>query len=167
MWRGAQGVRIPPQGRSGVRRAARNGSAIACRTSPSTWQARTSCRRRNRVNGTVTYQEPCHLAHAQRITAQPRKLLAQVPGPGAGRNAGVVALLRQRRHLQHHPQADGGRPRRPQGRQHCRQWRRFRRHGDPCARCSSLRRNGVEMPVRHIVEILDEAYGGPKIGTET
>jgi glycolate oxidase iron-sulfur subunit len=32
------------------------------------------------VDGTVTYQEPCHLAHAQRITAQPRSLLAQVPG---------------------------------------------------------------------------------------
>jgi glycolate oxidase iron-sulfur subunit len=28
----------------------------------------------------VTYQEPCHLAHAQRITAQPRKLLRAIPG---------------------------------------------------------------------------------------
>src|SRR5262249_1220985 len=28
----------------------------------------------------VTYQEPCHLAHAQRITAQPRKLLRSIPG---------------------------------------------------------------------------------------
>src|SRR6185436_1154373 len=27
----------------------------------------------------VTYQEPCHLAHAQRITAQPRKLLKAIP----------------------------------------------------------------------------------------
>jgi glycolate oxidase iron-sulfur subunit len=27
----------------------------------------------------VTYQDPCHLAHAQRITAAPRKLLAQIP----------------------------------------------------------------------------------------
>jgi glycolate oxidase iron-sulfur subunit len=32
------------------------------------------------VNMTVTYQEPCHLAHAQRITAQPRALLKQIPG---------------------------------------------------------------------------------------
>ena len=32
------------------------------------------------VNLTVTYQEPCHLVHAQRITAQPRKLLKQIPG---------------------------------------------------------------------------------------
>jgi glycolate oxidase iron-sulfur subunit len=29
---------------------------------------------------TVTYQEPCHLAHAQRISAAPRKLLQAVPG---------------------------------------------------------------------------------------
>ncbi len=27
----------------------------------------------------VTYQEPCHLAHAQRISAQPRKLLKSIP----------------------------------------------------------------------------------------
>ncbi|HMO58628.1 MAG TPA: heterodisulfide reductase-related iron-sulfur binding cluster [Roseiflexaceae bacterium] len=29
---------------------------------------------------TVTYQEPCHLAHAQRISAQPRRLLQAIPG---------------------------------------------------------------------------------------
>jgi glycolate oxidase iron-sulfur subunit len=28
----------------------------------------------------VTYQEPCHLAHAQRITQQPRRLLSAIPG---------------------------------------------------------------------------------------
>jgi glycolate oxidase iron-sulfur subunit len=28
----------------------------------------------------VTYQEPCHLAHAQRISQQPRALLRQIPG---------------------------------------------------------------------------------------
>lgn len=28
----------------------------------------------------VTYQEPCHMAHAQRITAQPRMLLNAIPG---------------------------------------------------------------------------------------
>jgi glycolate oxidase iron-sulfur subunit len=27
----------------------------------------------------VTYQEPCHLAHAQRVTGAPRRLLAQIP----------------------------------------------------------------------------------------
>ena len=32
------------------------------------------------VNAAVTYQDPCHLAHAQRITVPPRRLLAQIPG---------------------------------------------------------------------------------------
>jgi glycolate oxidase iron-sulfur subunit len=32
------------------------------------------------VNAVVTYQEPCHLAHAQRISAAPRRLLAAIPG---------------------------------------------------------------------------------------
>lgn len=29
---------------------------------------------------TVTYQDPCHLAHGQRIRAEPRRLLAAIPG---------------------------------------------------------------------------------------
>ncbi|MBV9272082.1 MAG: 4Fe-4S dicluster domain-containing protein [Candidatus Eremiobacteraeota bacterium] len=33
-----------------------------------------------RVDRSVTYQEPCHLAHAQRITAAPRRLLRAIPG---------------------------------------------------------------------------------------
>jgi glycolate oxidase iron-sulfur subunit len=32
------------------------------------------------LNVNVTYQEPCHLAHAQRISQQPRKLLKAIPG---------------------------------------------------------------------------------------
>ena len=32
------------------------------------------------LNVRVTYQDPCHLAHAQRITRQPRELLSAVPG---------------------------------------------------------------------------------------
>ena len=32
------------------------------------------------VNETVTYHDACHLAHAQKVTAQPRALLARVPG---------------------------------------------------------------------------------------
>ncbi len=33
-----------------------------------------------RLDVSVTYQEPCHLAHAQRITVQPRTLLKAIPG---------------------------------------------------------------------------------------
>jgi glycolate oxidase iron-sulfur subunit len=32
------------------------------------------------LDDVVTYQEPCHLVHAQRISAPPRRLLAQIPG---------------------------------------------------------------------------------------
>ncbi len=32
------------------------------------------------VNKTVTYHEPCHLCHAQGISAQPRNLIRQIPG---------------------------------------------------------------------------------------
>ena len=32
------------------------------------------------VNRRVTYQDPCHLAHAQRITQQPRAVLGAIPG---------------------------------------------------------------------------------------
>ena len=32
------------------------------------------------LNRRVTYQDPCHLAHAQRITRQPREVLKAIPG---------------------------------------------------------------------------------------
>jgi glycolate oxidase iron-sulfur subunit len=32
------------------------------------------------VNMTVTYQDPCHLAHGQKIRRQPRQLLQAIPG---------------------------------------------------------------------------------------
>ncbi len=34
----------------------------------------------HRVEARVTYHDACHLAHAQRVTAAPRRLLAQIPG---------------------------------------------------------------------------------------
>lgn len=35
---------------------------------------------RHRVEETVTYQEPCHLVHAQKISRKPRELLGAIPG---------------------------------------------------------------------------------------
>jgi glycolate oxidase iron-sulfur subunit len=32
------------------------------------------------IDATVTYQEPCHLVHAQRVALAPRRLLSRVPG---------------------------------------------------------------------------------------
>ena len=34
----------------------------------------------HRVEARVTYHDACHLAHAQRVTAPPRRLLAKIPG---------------------------------------------------------------------------------------
>ncbi len=34
----------------------------------------------NPIEARVTYHDACHLAHAQRVTLEPRKLLAQIPG---------------------------------------------------------------------------------------
>jgi glycolate oxidase iron-sulfur subunit len=35
---------------------------------------------RGRIDARVTYQEPCHLVHAQRVSAAPRRLLEKIPG---------------------------------------------------------------------------------------
>jgi glycolate oxidase iron-sulfur subunit len=35
---------------------------------------------RHPVNETITYHDACHLAHAQKVTAAPRKLLTAIPG---------------------------------------------------------------------------------------
>ncbi len=32
------------------------------------------------LSGKVTYHEPCHLVHSQKITLQPRELIASIPG---------------------------------------------------------------------------------------
>ena len=39
-----------------------------------------AARLKHPVNETITYHDACHLAHAQKVVAQPRSLLAAVPG---------------------------------------------------------------------------------------
>ncbi len=121
------------------------------------------------VRATVTYQEPCHLAHAQRIIAQPRKLLAQVPGLEITEmkesslccgSAGIYNIIRKR-------MADDLGDRKAENvvatRADCVV---TANPGCHMQLRTSLKRNGSEMPVRHIVEILDEAYGGPVVGSK-
>jgi glycolate oxidase iron-sulfur subunit len=38
------------------------------------------CPPRGRLEGTAVYADSCHLRHAQKVTAQPRRLLAAIPG---------------------------------------------------------------------------------------
>jgi glycolate oxidase iron-sulfur subunit len=119
----------------------------------------------HRVSRTVTYQEPCHLAHAQRITAQPRQLLGAIPGLTLVEmkesslccgSAGIYNLIRREmandlgdRKVGHVMEtlatevitANPG----------CAMQLR-----------ASLRRKGSSVGVRHIVDLLDEAYGGER-----
>ncbi|MCA9832467.1 MAG: 4Fe-4S dicluster domain-containing protein [Thermomicrobiales bacterium] len=112
---------------------------------------------------TITLQEPCHLVHAQRISAQPRSLLKQVPGLTLIEmhesslccgSAGIYNITR--------PQmADALGDRKAKNaiatgaeavvtsNPGCHMQLR-----------TSLIRNGSEQPVEHIVSILDVAYGG-------
>jgi glycolate oxidase iron-sulfur subunit len=112
---------------------------------------------------TVTYQEPCHLAHAQRITAQPRKLLDAVPGLKLVEmresslccgSAGIYNLIRRdmanelgdrkASRIVETPATEviTANP------------------GCHLQLRASLARNGSQIQVKHIVELLDEAYGG-------
>ena len=114
------------------------------------------------VNRTVTYQEPCHLAHAQRITVQPRQLLKAIPGLKLVEmresalccgSAGIYNILRKemadqlgdRKALNvAATEADEVITANP---------------GCYLQLQTSLRRNGNPMRVRHIIDLLDEAYG--------
>jgi glycolate oxidase iron-sulfur subunit len=119
------------------------------------------------VDAKVTYQEPCHLAHAQRITAQPRALLQSIPGLTLKEmkesslccgSAGIYNIIRKTmaddlgdRKAEHivNTNADLVVTANP---------------GCHMQLRTSLRRNNSTMPVRHIVELLDESYGGPSAG---
>jgi glycolate oxidase iron-sulfur subunit len=113
------------------------------------------------VNATVTYQEPCHLAHAQRISAQPRALLRAIPGLTLKEmaesslccgSAGVYnvtqpAMAEQlgNRKLDNAEATQA-------------QILVTANPGCHLQLAGGLRRRGSTMQVRHIVELLDQAY---------
>jgi glycolate oxidase iron-sulfur subunit len=113
----------------------------------------------------VTYQEPCHLVHAQRISRQPRDLMHAIPGLELVEmkesslccgSAGIYNIIREEManelgdrkalHAMETPATEviTANP------------------GCQMQVGASLRRNGSKMRVRHIAELLDEAYGGAK-----
>jgi glycolate oxidase iron-sulfur subunit len=110
---------------------------------------------------TVTYQEPCHLAHAQRISAQPRKLLGAIPGLKLMEmhesslccgSAGIynvtepeMAARLGNRKLDN-AEATGA------------EIVVTANPGCHLQLAGGLRRRGSTMRVRHIVEVLDQAY---------
>lgn len=110
----------------------------------------------------VTYQEPCHLAHAQRISSQPRRLLRSIPGLKLKEmeepalccgSAGIYNLLNP-------PMATKLVERKlnnalaTQAEVLC-----TANPGCHVQLQAGLERRGEKMRVRHIVELLDEAYG--------
>jgi glycolate oxidase iron-sulfur subunit len=113
----------------------------------------------------VTYQEPCHLAHAQRISRQPRDLMHAIPGLRLVEmkesslccgSAGIYNIIREEManelgdrkalHAMETPATEviTANP------------------GCLMQVRASLRRNGSTARVRHIVDLLDEAYGGAR-----
>ena len=79
---------------------------------------------RHPLEMTIAYHDACHLAHAQGVRAQPRRLLEAIPGLELQGDRRGRAVLRLGRHLQHRQPRAGARARRPQGRQHRRHRRR-------------------------------------------
>jgi len=114
-----------------------------------------------RIDADVTYQEPCHLAHAQRVTAAPRRLLRKIPGLRLVEmnesavccgSAGVYNLTQpemagrlQRRKVENirETSADIVATANP---------------GCAMQVSAGLRADGSNARVAHVVELLDEAY---------
>ncbi|MGZ3528997.1 MAG: (Fe-S)-binding protein [Vulcanimicrobiaceae bacterium] len=113
------------------------------------------------LDRTVTYQEPCHLAHAQRITAAPRRLLAKIPG---------LALIEMHESSVCCGSAGIYNVTEPEmaGRLRARKVANTTATGAAvCATANpgcalqmqtGLREAGSEMDVKHVVELLDESY---------
>ncbi len=111
----------------------------------------------------VAYHDACHLAHGQKIRSQPRDLLTMVPGleliefqnsDWCCGSAGIYNFLQpemaaqlQEKKVTHILDAQ------PEviamGNPGCHAWIE-----------SGLRARGSQIPVKHTVEVLDEAYGG-------
>ncbi len=124
--------------------------------------------RMGRLDEIVTYQEPCHLVHAQRISEAPRRLLAQIPGLRLHEmnessvccgSAGIYNLtepamskrLRDRKVASiiatgAHVVATAN-------------------PGCDMQVTAGLKNAGYSARVQHVVEILDEAYGNYSEGT--
>ncbi len=114
-----------------------------------------------RLEVSVTYQEPCHLAHAQRISAQPRAMLQAIPGLELREmhesslccgSAGIYNVTQPAMAAQlgarkvKNALATGAKV--------------IATANPGCALqlAGELRRRGEEVQVRYVVELLDESY---------
>ena len=110
---------------------------------------------------TVTYQDPCHLVHAQRIAGAPRRLLAKIPGlrlremPESSLCCGSAGIY----NLTQPDMAE-----RLQKRKVANIMRVTpeivvtANPGCAMQMAAGLRAAGAEITIKHVVEMLDEAY---------
>lgn len=114
------------------------------------------------LNLTVTYQDPCHLAHGQKIRAQPRQLLRAIPGlkliemEGADRCCGSAGiynlthanmsqhLLKEKMASISATRADAIVAPNP---------------GCMLQLAAGAKSHGPNLPVYHLMDLLDRAYG--------
>jgi glycolate oxidase iron-sulfur subunit len=115
------------------------------------------------LNVTVTYQEPCHLAHAQRISAQPRQLLRAIPGltlkemPESSLCCGSAGIYNV---TEPEMAARLGNRKLDNAESTEAQILVTANPGCHLQLSGGLRQRGSAMRVRHIVELLDQAYQG-------
>jgi glycolate oxidase iron-sulfur subunit len=120
------------------------------------------------VNAVVTYQDPCHLAHAQRITAAPRRLLRQIPGLTLREmnessvccgSAGIYNITQ--------PEMAKRLGRRKADNAVATQAEIVATANPGCALqvASFLREKESPMRVKHVIELLDEAYANYNAAT--
>lgn len=109
----------------------------------------------------VTYQEPCHLVHAQRVSAAPRRLLQKIPGltlvemPESSvccGSAGIYNLTQ--------PEMAGRLGKRKVANVKRTGARIVATANPGCAMqlTAGLRDAGMDVRVKHVVELLDDAY---------
>jgi glycolate oxidase iron-sulfur subunit len=115
------------------------------------------------LNLTVTYQEPCHLAHAQRITAQPRKLLRSIPGltlkemPESSLCCGSAGIYNV---TQPEMATRLGQRKLDNAESTGADLVVTANPGCHLQLAGGLRQRGSAMQVRHIIEVLDQSYRG-------
>jgi glycolate oxidase iron-sulfur subunit len=119
---------------------------------------------RTRLDARVTYQEPCHLVHAQRISGAPRRLLRKIPGLELVEmqesaiccgSAGIYNLTE--------PEMAGRLQARKVGNIEATNATIVATANPGCALqvAAGLQHAGIRADVKHIVELLDDAYVAP------
>ena len=113
------------------------------------------------IDARVTYQEPCHLVHAQRVSAAPRRLLQKIPGLDlVEMNESAVCCGSAGIYNLTEPEMAQRLQARKVGNIEATGATIVATANPGCALqvASGLRAAGVAAQVRHIVELLDEAY---------